>query len=146
MTDRPTIYLSNWSSHRTPGAHGPGRKFTIMAVPRPWEHGDGRVTDLAPLYGMEPRLLRVALDGRHADDVAAYRLALEARWDDTALGPGSLWTEGGLRVEVVDGDTLCCACSVAEARAGRCHRAWAAPFLVRAGWRVILDGVEVAGG
>lgn len=27
---------------------------------------------------------------------------------------------------------------------GRCHRAWAAPFLVRAGWRVILDGVEVA--
>ena len=25
-----TIYLSNWSGYRTPGAHGPGRKWTIM--------------------------------------------------------------------------------------------------------------------
>ena len=26
MPDRPKIFLSNWSSHRTPGCHGPGRK------------------------------------------------------------------------------------------------------------------------
>lgn len=26
----PTLYLSNWSSHRTKGQHGPGRKWSIM--------------------------------------------------------------------------------------------------------------------
>jgi len=44
---------------------------------------------------------------------------------------------------VADGDTLCCACSAANAARDLCHRAWAAPYLVRAGWRVLLDGVEV---
>lgn len=33
-----------------------------------------------------------------------------------------------------------------ERAAGRCHRAWAAPVLVAAGWRVVLDGVEVERG
>lgn len=81
MSDRPTLYLSNWSSHRTPGCHGPGRKLTIMAAPRRWEHGAG-------------------------DEAAAGRCH----------------------------------------PAGRCHRAWVAPLLVAAGWRVVLDGEEVPHG
>lgn len=45
---RPTLYLSNWSSARTPGHHGPGRKLCAMAAPRRWEFGDGRVRMVAP--------------------------------------------------------------------------------------------------
>lgn len=83
-----------------------------------------------------------------------YRVSMELRWETVVgrlapralshvAGPGGMG--GGLTGDVFDGDTLCCACSVAEARAGRCHRTWAAPFLVRAGWRVVLDGEVVDG-
>lgn len=41
---------------------------------------------------------------------------------------------------VKDGDTLCCACSRKAASEGNCHRTWAAPYLHKAGWEVILDG------
>lgn len=95
----------------------------------------------------------------HGDDLAlgAYRAAYIGRLD--GLGVDALQPEdagdgmirfsalcaGGMDegpvIGVRDGDTLCCACSVAESRAGRCHRSWAAPFLARAGWNVILDGV-----
>lgn len=43
-----TIYLSNWSSHKTPGMHGPGRKWSAMAAPRSWEIGDGVLNCVAP--------------------------------------------------------------------------------------------------
>lgn len=147
MSTNPTLYLSNWSSHRTPGMHGPGRKWTIMANPRAWERGEGAVRWLTP---NTDDLLTVKAGNMGVDE---YRLRCETRWDSCAGGhrPGVLRAifpevrRAGRLVVVEDGDTLCCACSVAEARAGRCHRTWAAPFLVRAGWRVVLDGVEVAG-
>ncbi len=139
-----TIYLSNFASHRTPGAHGPGRKLSIMAAPRAWEHGEGVVTVLVPALPD----LRAAKAG--AMEMAEYRARFERRLVDVAKA-GAL-DRGGLLFEVppyrsaplpvADGDTLCCACSIAEARAGRCHRAWAAPYLRRAGWRVVLDGVS----
>lgn len=152
MSDRPTLYLSNWSSHRMPGMHGPGRKLSIMArtpfVP------DGIVGNLRPSTRQELADLSTLVDCRRrkvdppSEVMPRYRGALEARWTGYDLSPLRL-----AAVVLVDdqtyvnpvrnGDTLCCACSVAESRAGRCHRAWAAPFLARAGWRVILDGVEV---
>jgi len=155
VNEKPTVYLSNWSSYRTPGMHGPGWKLTIMARPRAWENGDGTVHTLTP-QGREVEVMHRAVllrtyNPTEAVEVArVYREMIERRWSEQprALAPGVLYhvppPESGqrFRVDVVDGDTLCCACSVAEARAGRCHRAWAAPFLVRAGWRVILDGVE----
>lgn len=62
--------------------------------------------------------------------------------------PVELWrglaVVGGEVVLVADGDSLLCACSRTDAAVARCHRAWAAPFLARAGWRVVLDGAEVA--
>jgi len=159
----PTLYLSNFASHRTPGMHGPGHVYTIMARPRRWEHGDGRVTVLLPPAAEIPRLVRLVQERRGGgwvgapslDDVGAtafrelpeYRAACEDYWSAYAvlLPPGALSARTECRiVPVADGDTLCCACSVAEARAGRGHRAWAAPFLARAGWRVVLDGVEVS--
>lgn len=151
--DSPTLYLSNWSSHRTPGAHGPGRKWSIMARPRAWERGEGACIPLAPL-GPPGVLLDLLVVQRRAgavdpDLLDRYRQAMAHRWGPREygpdLGPTHLWAapDEGPPVRVSDGDTLCCACAVAEAREGRCHRAWAAPFLVRAGWRVVLDGVEV---
>jgi len=141
---RPTLYLSNWSSHRTPGCHGPGRKLTIMAAPRAWEHGEGRVVWLTP----DERDLRDAKAERISVDVYRERFETFARLHlgRGHLAPGELITttaDGSRSVE--DGDTLCCACSRDEAAAGRCHRAWAAPLLVAAGWRVVLDGEEVPG-
>ena len=136
MGDRPTLHLTNWSSRKL---HGPGRKLTIMAAPRRWEHGDGRVPAIVPPLDW----LREALGGTLA--LEEYRRRYEDRLSGLSfLAPGALRadTPPGW-VDVRDGDTLCCACSRADAAAGRCHRAWAAPFLVRAGWRVILDGVEV---
>jgi hypothetical protein len=137
---KPTIHLTNWSSRKL---HGPGRKYTIMAAPRRWERGDGRVAALVP----NPRMLGDYQEG--LVELSTYRAmferALVQDLEAGLLAPGTLrWTgpypTGG---PIEDGDTLCCACSRDEAAAGRCHRAWAAPYLARAGWRVILDGAEV---
>ena len=83
-----------------------------------------------------------------AATMAAYRRAYEAQLqqalDQGELAPGRLQHgDGRARTAVEDGAALCCACGTAAAQAGRCHRAWAAPF---AGWRVVLDGQEVRDG
>lgn len=85
-----------------------------------------------------------ALKERRPEAIAAYREALERRWlsDLYMLQPGILSAvnmSDAAGYVIADGDTLCCAC----AKGADCHRRWAAPFLVRAGWRVVLDGVEV---
>lgn len=149
-----TIWISNWSSHRTPGMHGPGRKFTIMAHPRPWEWGAGRVVALSPLGGDMSSLMIEALTERAAGVVAggamdAYRSAFDAQCRRLDMRPGYLDVVvprcADAYRSVLDGDTLCCACSVASTRAGLCHRAWLAPHFVRAGWRVVLDGATAGG-
>lgn len=155
----PTLYLSNWSSHRTPGHHGPGRKLSIMLWTPRHTKPDGHVFLLTPSEEREVDLLAQLLRHRKAgsalpaDALASYRGSLEARWERylgaLMLGPGSLafalnLSGRGGQGRVRDGDTLLCACSRDEAAVGRCHRAFAAPFLVRAGWRVVLDGKEFA--
>lgn len=79
-----------------------------------------------------------------------YRGSMEARWaallSGGQLAPDELTflnTHLGAFWPVLSGATLCCACSVAEADAGRCHRVWVAAFLQRAGWAVVLDGRPV---
>lgn len=47
---------------------------------------------------------------------------------------------------IPDGATLVCTCARAEAEQGRCHRVWAAQVLMEAGFRVVLDGRELAAG
>lgn len=148
--DCPTIFLSNWSSSKTPGMHGPGRKYTIMAAPRSWEHGDGTVGMLVP------NLQDLILAKRRIIDVDEYKRrflatvnerctngingdALAEATVDAQLAPDVLMST---YQAVRSGDTLCCACSRDDAAAGRCHRSWAADLLVAAGWRVVLDGVE----
>jgi hypothetical protein len=130
---RPTVYLTNWSSKKL---HGPGRKLTIMAKPRAWEHGDGRVPALIP----RAEDLEAVRGGRI--DVAEYRRRFQTGLSPN-LAPGLLvGLNRGVLLTVADGDTLLCACSREAAARGECHRVWSAAFLHRAGWRVVLDGEE----
>jgi hypothetical protein len=124
-----------------------------MARPRAWETGEGRVTVLVPppvALGQLEQLIALRRLGRdpatYPSLVAEYRATCEAWWARHVelLPPGALFAAAGCElVAVADGDTLCCACSLAEARAGRCHRTWAAAFLAEAGWTVVLDGERV---
>jgi hypothetical protein len=139
----PTLTVTN---HATRRLHGPGRLFTIMARPRYFERGVGTVRLLCPT---EDALLALQAGTLSME---AYRARFEAHLAAVALdlAPGRLTAlllepagVGDTWAPVRDGDTLACACSRAEAAMGRCHRAWCAPALVRAGWRVVFDGVEV---
>jgi hypothetical protein len=140
MSDRPTLHVTNWSSRTL---HGPGRKFTIMARPRRWEHGDGRVPALESNAQDFGQMRRGKLSS------ARYRRRYVRRMRDLAakrrLAPGQLYAilENHARSAVSDGDTLCCACSRDKAAGGECHRVWAAEALAKAGWRVVLDGEEL---
>ena len=148
---RPTLYLTHVSVRR-PGFVGPGRKWTIMALPRRWERQEGDVRALLP----SPAALRAVKDGTMTESAYfdQYNASLRGLCTSfpSMLEPGHLSAFEYIKhlpgVLVSDGDTLTCggSCSIEHAREGRCHRTHAAPFLVRAGWRVILDGVEVAGG
>lgn len=131
---QPTLHVTNWSSRKL---HGPGRKWTIMARPRWFEKGHGSV----PLLTPNPLVLLAVQNG--AQSIGAYREGYESYVEGHAddLEPGRLKASiVGWPITISDGDTLCCACSRAKAAAGECHRAWAAEALVRAGWRVVLDG------
>lgn len=152
MASRPTIYLSNWSSRRRPGHHGPGRKLSGMALPRPWELGDGRCDVVAP----DPDLLRrVKAGAMQADDYfRAYQERMAARADRLRHGMLDFVVTGSdRRVLVDDGDSILCACaapstSIVGSLLGmegrnRCHVEFLGPALIRAGWAVVLYGLDL---
>lgn len=138
---RPRLYLSNWSSHQTPGHWGDAGAFTIMARPRAWERGMGRVSALTPPPGA---LLRVRDGAITMEEYLGDLLdqwtrpnAIESLTHLSTLVPGGMTYAGsGARLPVPDGATLNCAC----ARHAACHRRPAAIALLRAGWDVVLDG------
>jgi len=136
---RPTIHLTNWSSRRL--HHG--RVFTIMARPRPWEHGAGVVDALVPPVGMLDELR--AGNITTADYMVVFAgLLRDGNAEAPGLLPGVLFALQGERViPIRDGDTLCCACSVAAAKRWECHRAPAAVALLEAGWSPVVDGFEL---
>lgn len=141
----PTLYLSNWGGHATPGAHGPGRKLTIMARPRQWERGEGSVPLLVP----DPDLLLDVKEERISHD--EYRekfthlVAFRIRRKSMGIKPGELLVVSTTGTgPVQDGDSLLCACGVEKARKGHCHRVVAGAFLAIAGWTVILDQEEMS--
>lgn len=142
---RPTLYLTNVASLRTPGHKGPrDGHLTIQARPLHWARGQGRVNVLAPLGALEPLMLAAIKERKSGIDstdcMTRYRAAYEYHLSQNNLEP---WRLGVVTDDdfgfVQDGDTLTCTC----AKGVDCHRRWAAPYLVKAGWRVILDGVEV---
>lgn len=161
--DRPTLFLDSaahlppidpadlWHPNRPP-AKFPLRLAAMAKAPA-WLRD---VTHGRPLgtyaEGDEVPLMEAALQARAAplfrsqEPIAVYRAALEAGWrlrlDEGAFGIGSFewatWRSENLRT-VVDGTWIVCTC----ARGVECHTAWLAPFLARAGWRVVLRGEQV---
>lgn len=148
-----TLTLSNWSSHRSPGHHGPGRTLCGMTAPRSWEKGDGRVFSVAPDVDLLHQVKRGEIGHDLYFERYAHRLAHPG--DEVGYGPGQLrihnpgdthpWGDG----RVADGDTICCACARpgSPKRTHPCHLEWLAPHLVRAGWEtVVLYGRELVRG
>lgn len=138
------LNLTNWGSRRHFGKVG---AWTMMVAPRSWERGMGSVPALVPEFTWL-QTLRATAD----EDVAwaAYRARFDARLAAMlergpgvregvpgGLRPGALLTKAGdVLAPVVDDATVCCCCAVGA----RCHRLLVAPWLVRAGWDVMLDG------
>lgn len=142
---RPTLYLTNVASLKTPGHKGPrDGHLTIQARPPHWARGQGRVNVLAPLGALEALMVEAIKERKSRtesnDCMIRYRAAYEHHLAQNNLSPWRLGVVADDGFEFVqDGDTLTCTC----AKGVDCHRRWAAPFLVNAGWRVILDGKEV---
>lgn len=141
-TERPTVYLSNWASHKTPGHHGPGRLLSIMVSTPHWATPIGKVGIAAPKADDFWALQEGKITAEEYRERYAKGVLLFAK----VLVPGKLGfvsKEEHESSEVKDGDTLCCVCSRHNAKDGNCHRVWLAPLLVEAGWRVILDGEKL---
>ena len=142
---RPTLYLTNVASLQTPGHKGPrDGHLTIQARPPHWARGQGRVNVLAPLGALEALMLSAIEERKSGIDRTynrdRYHAAYEHHLAQNNLSPWRLGATDGVDFWFVqDGDTLTCTCS----KFVDCHRRWAAPYLVKAGWRVVLDGVEV---
>lgn len=132
------IYLSN---RAFPGTAAIG----IQARPLAWMAALPTVpafVPAGPAIGLMARLVADRKAGKEHDPVlfGDYRIAYEAgvRTWRNRLAPGVLADSAGTLI----GDaavTLICTCSREEARAGRCHRVWAAQWLERAGWEVWED-------
>lgn len=146
--------------------------YSIMRFPRAdkGEAGFGRVLGLTPPSRLAKPAIAAKKDTDAGEAAAAqawrdYEEALRAVWArhtrrlvpgrlswaeesprgraDARTWDGSMWVKGG---QVPDGATLICACSRQAAADRRCHRVIAAELLAAAGWRVLLDGREVAPG
>lgn len=164
MTCPPTLHVTGFANRK---AHGPGPLLHIMASPPPYvlNHTAGRVPCLRP-QGAEQDHMRALLARRKraeiipADDptLFAYRDAYMARLREAARLAAGVRHIPGLPswpvyidhrdnppagLALPDGATLVCTCAVSEAKAGRCHRVWAAAVLAEHGFRVVLDGVTI---
>ena len=143
MSEKPTLFLSNFASARTKGHHGPGRLFSIMAKTPYWAPSQGRVAVLVPSESD----LWPAKRGEISMEVYQQRFMMSMQARAELLSPSKLIVESKQPLEtfeVRDGDTLCCTCSRGAAAKGECHRVWAAEALLGAGWDVILDGKRLS--
>ena len=132
---RPVVQVAAWSELRTAGHHGPGLAYTLMSMPRAWEHGAGTVLELTPPVPIERALAQGQIDlGFYLQEAARF-IGLSVGLGE--LRPGHLTAEallGSRRVR--SGDTLCCSCPPGAP----CHRRVAALALLHVGWDVVLYG------
>jgi hypothetical protein len=145
MADRPTLHLTNLASR---GQHGPGAKLCAMANPPWWARGDGKVGVAAPFLDdlLDVQARRIGIE-EYAERCRLRWLYLDGlgRFAPGALVSVRREDKRAVAVPVADGDTLFCACARPDSpkRTHPCHIEWLAPFLVRAGWRVVLYGEKV---
>lgn len=137
---RPLIYITSGAKADLPGHRGPGRDLSIMSqrnrgtLPRV---PAARIDDAA----------RFLLHSRQIEIVKfkeRYCALMEGRVARGSCAPGTLsrisppdWTPEPVNA----GDTLICSCAARSD--DECHRFWLAPYLLAAGWRVVLDGKDL---
>lgn len=166
---RPVIYLTNAASVRaarngnarqeTALRVGPGDQWSIQGNPDPkrGELGRGTVFELVPGPGLVDSVRKSSLsaaqyreaylEGPAPPAPGARPSEVPRSWLD--LSPGRLKARAafgrtrGQMVEVQAGDNLTAGPSAKDAAVGLCYRVWAAYLLIKAGWRVILDGEEI---
>ena len=139
MTTKPTVFLSNFASHKTKGHHGPGRVFSIMAKTPHWAPYEGLAVALVP----SEKDLWAAKKGDISMEEYRRRFMLSMEARSELLEPHNLIVQSKKKFEsfeVRDGDTLCCTCSRQAAADDQCHRVWVARALLEHGWDVVLDG------
>ena len=113
------------------------------------QHGDPKTLDRDALLDQAVERYEAALRTawsapEHLERLApgglSYALSAWEKEKGASQWDGSWWLRGGM---VEAGDTLYCACPRERSTGGICHRRVAAEVLTRAGWEVVLDGVEV---
>ena len=137
-------------THRTSRAqHGPGHLWCAMALPRQWEHGDGRVAKAAPALADLEAIKRGEISPDDYRVLCVDRFAVFAESGSYAVGklravvPAAKTADARAACRAVgDGDTLFCACPRPDRprRYPFCHLELLAPFLAAAGWTVVLYG------
>jgi len=156
-----TLFLTSFSKLSARGHTGPGRVLCAMRYHAPYH--------LSNSIGRVPMAMPSAVafsDFRHQRiDSARFRELLDERWreglDVIAPTPRSFRGEEGLlglsfapwgdlpdrHMPVRGGDTLFCACAApgSSRRTRWCHLEILAPWLVRAGWEVVLYGRRLIG-
>jgi len=132
-TEKKTVYLASWDDEQF---HGPGRKFSLLRQPPHAIRGDGVVETFVP----DDTLYQAFLRG--SASLAQFRRLYLAALTPVPIHHGRLKAtlHGGETVLVDEGDTLLCKCSAERASDLLCHRAWLAQLLLRASWRVLIDG------
>jgi len=119
-----------------------------MAAPREWEIGDGIIETLRPdatdLYCLKERGLSLREYFIRFEKKMAERLA-EGLLAPDMLSATLYQGRFASSFPVPSGATACCSCPRpgSERRVHRCHLEWAAPYLVRAGWEVVLYGRKI---
>jgi len=136
MIAKPIIHITNWPSKKL---HGPGKKWTMMALPREWEKGDGSIDELVPT---EEDTINAKSGKITFDEFRMNYFAELSSMSLFRLGRLQAITENDTKVYVKSGDTICCVCSKDAASEGKCHRVFAAEIMNDAGWHVILDGKD----
>lgn len=149
----PTIYVTNFASLRGDKGqgkiYGPGNTWSIMRKPVPnrGHLGDGYIEAMMPAGEDFDAIQRGVISGAEYRDRCVVRFAGEChKYFPGVLYavPGSVYSEvSSSPIVVQSGDTICCSCSRKVAGSGWCHRVWVADFLVKAGWNVIRDGVNL---
>lgn len=132
---RPVIYVAPLVA----SMYGPGRALSIMSATR--HPSMSRVPAARASDGAVHRLRTGALGFERFK--GRYCRIMEQRVASGLCAPGALMCISApdwAPASVEPGDTLVCGCGSDD---GRCHRSWLAPYLVAAGWRVVLDGRDL---
>lgn len=136
--------IMRWPNRAHMPAWAFDRRALVFTPPKAYL---ARVRETGNLDGYLCALRELWLSDEWLDDIGSFSTRGLELYATDDWPRGRAWDGETVRHVgfVGEGDTLCCACGIKAARAGRCHRVLAAELLHLAGWRVVLDGIELNG-